>query len=51
LVRVNDGKWIVQKKSSWNWELQSGLNQIEVRVKNLRGVLGPVSNLQVTYNP
>jgi len=51
LVRVNDGKWIVQKKSSWNWELQSGRNQIEVRVKNLKGVLGPVSNLQVTYNP
>lgn len=51
LVGVNEGSWLTQNQSSWNWELQSGLNSIQVRSRNSRGVLGPISSLQVTYNP
>jgi len=48
---VNDGSWVTQNKSRWSWNLRSGLNRIEVRTRNIRGVLGPVSDIQVTYNP
>ncbi|MGV3685738.1 MAG: hypothetical protein ACO1NS_08945 [Daejeonella sp.] len=51
LVASNDGEWISRKENLWNWELQSGLNSIKVRTKNSRGILGPVSELQVMYNP
>lgn len=51
LVDVNDGGWITQNESSWSWVLRSGLNRIRVRTKNIRGVLGPVSDIQVVYNP
>ena len=51
LVSVNDGNWIAQNKSNWSWHLRSGLNRIQVRTRNIRGILGPVSDIQVTYNP
>ena len=51
LVGINDGSWITQKESSWRWVLRSGLNNIKVRTRNIRGVLGPVSDIQVVYNP
>ena len=51
LVGINDGSWITQKESSWSWVLRSGLNNIKVRTRNIRGVLGPVSDIQVVYNP
>ena len=50
LVSVNDGTWVEQKEPSWLWNLRSGLNSIEVRTRNVRQVLGPVSSLNVTYN-
>ena len=51
LVGINEGTWYTQNQSTLNWELQSGLNNIRVRSKNSRGILGPISNIQVTYNP
>jgi len=51
LVSINNGEWLKRDQTSWDWGLQSGLNSIKVRVKNIRGILGPVSELQVTYNP
>ncbi|MCE5248959.1 hypothetical protein LLG96_01935 [bacterium] len=51
LVRTNDGQWVGQKEPSWLWNLRSGLNRIDVRTRNVREVLGPVSTILVTYNP
>lgn len=51
LVGVNGDNWLSQSQSNWNWELKSGLNSIRVRTRNSRGIMGPVSELQVTYNP
>jgi hypothetical protein len=51
LVRVNDDNWVKQTESGWSWVLRSGLNRIRVRTRNTRGVLGPVSDIQVVYNP
>ncbi|GEM_PF-545299 len=51
LVDLNDSGWNTQKGSAWNWVLRSGLNNIRVRTKNIRGVLGPISDIQVVYNP
>jgi hypothetical protein len=51
LVRINNGNWIVQRNAAWFWNLKAGLNQIEIRVNNVRGVLGPISCIKVTYNP
>lgn len=51
LFASNDGEWISRNQNFWDWELQSGLNIIKVRTKNVRGILGPVSELQVMYNP
>lgn len=51
LLALDDGTWVPQNQPNWNWDLQSGLNTIRVRTKNSRGILGPVSNMQVTYNP
>jgi hypothetical protein len=51
LVGVNDGGWVTQNESSWSWVLRSGLNRIKVRTRNIRDVLGPVSDIQVVYNP
>ena len=31
LVAVNDDTWLTKNQSTWNWELQSGLNSIRVR--------------------
>lgn len=51
LVAANEGNWVPQNQKSWNWNLLGGLNTIKVRSKNNRGVLGPVSELQIMYNP
>ncbi len=51
LVRIDGGAWAARREASWNWPLRAGNNRIEVRAKNVRGVLGPVSTLGVTYNP
>ena len=51
LVRYDDGKWMEQKQPSWTWPLHPGKNRIEARVRNVRGVLGPASAIEVTYNP
>lgn len=51
LVATNSGNWIPQKDSSWIWNLRSGRNTIKVRTKNVRGILGPVSEIEVNYNP
>jgi hypothetical protein len=51
LVLVNDGDWINRNEAGWTWILRSGLNSIRVRTRNTRGILGPVSEIQVVYNP
>ncbi len=51
LVANKDGEWQIQSQKSWIWALHSGLNTIKVRTKNIRGILGSVSELNVTYNP
>ena len=51
LVSVNNAEWQTRNQKLWDWTLQSGLNSIKVRTKNIRGILGPVSEIQVTYNP
>lgn len=51
LVATNGSGWIVQKDSHWLWSLRSGRNTIKVRTKNVRGILGPVSEIIVNYNP
>jgi hypothetical protein len=51
LVSVNNAEWQTRNQKLWDWTLKSGLNSIKVRTKNIRGILGPVSEIQVTYNP
>jgi len=51
LVKVNEENWQTQNQTVWNWQLLAGLNTIKVRTKNTRGILGPVSEIQVSYNP
>lgn len=51
LVKVNEDNWQSQNQTVWNWQLLAGLNTIKVRTKNTRGILGPVSEIQVSYNP
>lgn len=51
LVRIDKGRWVFQKSANVNWDLKSGLNTLEVRVRNARKILGPVSKVQVSYFP
>ncbi|MEA3477976.1 MAG: hypothetical protein U9R60_07345 [Bacteroidota bacterium] len=51
LVRINGGDWVAHKEQSWLLTLTSGIQSLEVRTRNVRGVLGPVSYLNVTFNP
>jgi len=51
LVRIDDGDWFEMRDSSWEWALTGGIHTLEVRTRNVRGVLGPTSRLKVTYNP
>lgn len=51
MVRINEQEWREQRQPKFPWTLTSGKNRIEARVRNVRGVLGPVSTLEVTYNP
>ncbi|MFC1539644.1 hypothetical protein ACFL6H_09480 [Candidatus Latescibacterota bacterium] len=51
LACENEGEWKEQKANKWQWMLKSGLNSMKIRTKNVRGVLGPVSHLNVTFNP
>ncbi len=51
LVRFNEGEWMEQKEPGLLWTLRSGRNRIEARVRNVRGILGPVSTLNVMCNP
>ncbi len=50
-VRFNDGKWMDQKEPKFLWTLRGGKNHIEVRTRTVRGITGPVSMLDVNYNP
>ncbi|HUT64040.1 MAG TPA: hypothetical protein VMZ04_08790 [Anaerolineae bacterium] len=51
LVRINDEEWVEMKEPMWFWPLKGGIHTMEVRTRNVRGVLGPVSCLKITYNP
>ncbi|MFC1541196.1 hypothetical protein ACFL50_01960 [Candidatus Latescibacterota bacterium] len=51
LVCENEGEWKEQKENNWQWMLKSGLNSLKVRTRNVRGIFGPVSHLNVTFNP
>ena len=51
IVRVDDGRWFEQKEPVWLWSLTGGIHTLDVRVRNVRGVLGHVSMFKVTYNP
>lgn len=51
LVRVDDGPWTELKSPVWPWKLNPGKNRLAVRVRNVRGVSGPASELEVTFHP
>ena len=51
LVQVNGEDWDERREQKWLWALKYGMNTIKVRTRNVRGVLGPVSHIKVTYNP
>lgn len=51
LLSTDNVNWTELNTPDWTWNLKSGVNNILVRTKNSRDILGPVSNLQVTYNP
>jgi len=51
LFRINGGRWLEQDAPSLTWALASGINTIDARVRNVRGVAGPISTVRVTYNP
>lgn len=51
MTSVDGGSWVAKKDHAWTWPLRAGKNRIEVRARNVRGVLGPVSTIEVTYNP
>ncbi len=51
LVKLDNGRWLEMKEPAWDWPLSGGMNTLEVRTRNVRGVLGPLSRLRVTYNP
>lgn len=51
LVKVNDEDWRTENKYNWNLSLISGINTIRVRTKNVRGILGPISEIVINYNP
>ncbi len=51
LVQVNGEDWDERREHKWLWALKCGMNTLKVRTRNVRGVLGPVSHLKVTYNP
>ncbi|MCK4343956.1 MAG: hypothetical protein KAX05_01625, partial [Bacteroidales bacterium] len=51
LVSIDNGEWFAGENATWKWKLKAGMNKIEIRVKTIQGVLGPVSCIQVTYNP
>lgn len=51
LTCVDNAEWQERNEVNWVWALQPGLNDIKVRTKNVRGVLGPISHIQVLYNP
>lgn len=51
LVRLNEGKWKRVTTTSFEWKLAPGINTLEVRVINVRGVMGPASMVKVTFNP
>lgn len=51
MVRVNREEWQPVHESTWDWPLHIGKNSIEVRARNVQGVMGPVSHAEVIYNP
>jgi len=51
LIRIDDGEWTEQKEQGWIWPLTGGIHMLEVRTRNVCGVLGPTSKMKVTYNP
>ncbi|KAB7530102.1 hypothetical protein F8C76_00860 [Flagellimonas olearia] len=51
LISLNGSDWSSQSTLDRSWVLKSGLNDIKVRSKNSRNVLGPISHLKVVYNP
>lgn len=51
LVQVNGEEWEKKEEQKWLWALKCGKNTLKVRTRNVRGVLGSVSHLEVTYNP
>ena len=51
LVRINDGPWIEQRSPVRVWTLKPGRNSLEAQVRNVRGVRGPLSELEVNYHP
>lgn len=51
LVSTDAGEWALLKETHWIWKLKNGKNTIKVRTKNSRGIMGPVSEMEVNYNP
>ena len=51
LVRLDGGAWTEQRSPAWTWTLRPGLNRLAARVRTVRGVLGPVSEIEVAFHP
>lgn len=51
LFKRNKGPWKAQTNRSFDWQLSSGSNRLQVRTENLFGVLGPVIEVKVIYHP
>jgi hypothetical protein len=49
LCRVDGGTWN-PSKSSFRWHLHNGQNQLELRVRNNAGIVGPISHISLQYN-
>jgi hypothetical protein len=50
LVRTGDGPWKASGRTV-AWKLDRGRNRLAMRVRNTSGVEGPVSHIEVVYQP
>jgi hypothetical protein len=50
LVKYDDGTW-KEAKARFAWNLKPGRNRIDARVRALKGVLGPISTVELLYHP
>ena len=49
-VKLDGGGW-VKAASVYRWKLRPGRNRLDMRIRNVAGVAGPVSHLVMEYQP